>query len=61
MLYVDYNAFVFESRTNIERGITLVSDHLAWFGLEMHIVAEKKTWILNAYSSCPQVSLTHEH
>ena len=27
MIYVDDGAFVFESRTDIEKGITLLSDH----------------------------------
>ena len=43
MLYVDDGAFVFESRTNIERGITLLSDQFSRFGLEMHIGTEKNT------------------
>ena len=42
MLYVDDGAFVFESRTDIGKGITLLSDHFAWFGLEMHIGTLKK-------------------
>ena len=29
MLYVDNSAFIFESRTDIEKGITLLSDHIA--------------------------------
>ena len=37
MIYVDDGAFVFESRTDIEKGITLISDHFARFGLKMHI------------------------
>ena len=37
MIYVDDGAFVFESRTDIEKGITLLSDNFAQFGLEMHI------------------------
>ena len=37
MLYVDYGAFLFKSRTDIIKGITLLSDHFAQFGLEMHI------------------------
>ena len=37
MIYVDYGAFFFESRTDIEKGITLLSHHFARFGLEMHI------------------------
>ena len=37
MIYVDDGIFVFESRTDIEKGITLLSDHFACFGLEMHI------------------------
>ena len=37
MLYIDDGAFVFESRTDIEKGITLLSDHFDRFGLEMHI------------------------
>ena len=41
MIYVDDGTFVFESRTDIEKGITLLSDHYSWFGLEMHIGTEK--------------------
>ena len=41
MFYVDNDTFVFESRTNIKRGINLPSDHFARFGLEMHIGTEK--------------------
>ena len=41
MLYVDDGTFVFESRTDTEKGITLLSDHFARFGLEMHIGTEK--------------------
>ena len=33
MLYVDDGTFVFESRTDIEKGITLLSYHFARFGL----------------------------
>ena len=40
MLYVDNGASVFEYRTDIEKGITLLSDHFALFVLEMHIVTE---------------------
>ena len=43
MLYVDDGAFFFESRTDIEKVITLLSDHFAWFGLEIHIGTGKKT------------------
>ena len=59
MLYVENGAFVFESRTDNEKCITLLSDHFAWFGLEMHIGTGKKYQRLNAYSSRPQVSLKH--
>ena len=61
ILYVDNGAFVFESSTNIERGITLLSNHFAQFGLKMYIGTEKKPWILNAYFFRLPVSLTHEH
>ena len=36
MLYVDDSIF-FKSRTTLEKGITLLSDHFSRFGLEMHI------------------------
>ena len=43
MLYVDNGAFIFfESRTGIERWITLLSDHFARFGLQMHIETGEK-------------------
>ena len=61
MLYVDDGSFVFESRTDIEKGITLIFDHFAWFGLEMHIGTEKKHQRLNAYFPRPRISLIHEH
>ena len=61
MLYVDDNAFAFESRTDIKRGINILSDHFARFGLEMNIGTEKTPQILNAYYSHPQVSFTHKH
>ena len=41
MIYVDDGAFVFESRTNIKKGITLLSDHFARFGIKMYIGTEK--------------------
>ena len=41
MLYVDDGAFIFESRTDIKKVITLLSYHFARFGLEMHIGTEK--------------------
>ena len=47
ILYVDDGAFVFESRTDIEKWITLLSDHFTWFGLEMHIGTEKNPRRLN--------------
>ena len=37
MLYVDDSAFFFKSRNDIEKRITLLSDHFARFGLEIHI------------------------
>ena len=61
MLYLEEGKFVFESRTDIKTGITLLSDRFDWFGLEMHIGTEKKPQLLNAYFSRPQVSLIHEH
>ena len=42
MMYVENGAFVFESRIDIEKGITLLSNHFAWFRLEMYIVTRKK-------------------
>ena len=33
ILYVDDGALVFESMTNIKRGVTLLSDHFSRFGL----------------------------
>ena len=60
ILYVDGGAFVFESRTDIEKGITLLSDHFDRFGLEMHIGKGGNHQRLNTYFSRPQVSLTHK-
>ena len=61
MLYADNGAFVFESRTDIEKGITLISDHFARFVLEMHIVTGKKPQRLNAYFPSPRFFKIHEH
>ena len=41
MLYVDNGAFCLKSRTDIEKGITLLSNHFARFGIKMHIGTEK--------------------
>ena len=41
MIYVDYGAFVFELRTDTEKGITLLSNHFDRFRLEMQIGTEK--------------------
>ena len=56
MLYVDNGAFVFEFRTDIKKGITLLSDNFSRFGLEMYIGTGGKLR-LNAYFSRPQISL----
>ena len=61
MLFVDNGAFIFEYRTNTERGITLLSNHFSRFGLKMHIGTEKITLRLNAYYFRHQVYLTHKH
>ena len=61
MIYVDASLFVFESSTNNEKGITLLFDHFAWFGIEMHIGTKEKPRRRNFYSSCLQVSSSHEH
>ena len=59
MIYLYNGAFVFESRTDIKKGITLLYYHFARFGLEMHIGTGKKHQTMNAYFPHPQVSLTH--
>ena len=51
MLYVDDSAFVFEYRDNTEKGITILSDHFTWFGLEMYIGTKTIPQSLNAYYS----------
>ena len=61
MLYVDDGAFVFESSTDIKKGITLLSNHFSRFGLEMHIGTEKNTSKIECVFSPPQVSLIHKH
>ena len=43
MIYVDYGAFVFGSRHQLEIGIPLLLRHFAKFGLEMH-TGKKKTF-----------------
>ena len=60
MLYVDDGTFVFESRTDIEKGITLLSDHFARFGLEMHIGMGRKPSKTEYIFSRPQVSFIHK-
>ena len=42
-MYVDEGEFVFESSTNTEIGITLLSNHFAQFSLKMHIRIETNT------------------
>ena len=37
MLYLDDDLFFFKYRADIERGITLLSNHFAQFGIEIHI------------------------
>ena len=61
MLYVDDGAFVFESRTDIEKVITLPSEHFSRIRFEMHISTGKNNQILNAYFPRPQVYLIHGH
>ena len=63
IIYVDNGTFVFESRTKIEKGITLLSNHFDRFGLEMHIgtTTPPPPQILNAYFPRPHVSLIHKH
>ena len=61
IIYVDDGAFVFELRNDIEKGITLLYDHFARFGLEMHIDTRKKPSKTECIFPRPQVSLTHEH
>ena len=61
MLYVDDGSFVFESRTDIEKYFTLLSDYFAQFGLKMHIGTEKITSDTECMFSLPQVYLTHKH
>ena len=41
MIYVDGGEFVFEDRSDIKKGTTLLSDHFAQFGLKMHIGTKK--------------------
>ena len=62
MIYVDNGAFVFENRTDIEKGITLTFYHFTQFGLTMHIGTDSKPQRLNAYFPSPRfIYLTHEH
>ena len=37
VLYVDYGAFPFEVRIQIESGLSLIHNHFFKFGIEMHI------------------------
>jgi len=41
-LYVDDGAFPFDSRESLKKGMNLVFDHFARFGLEMHIGRDGK-------------------
>ena len=59
ILYLDNCVLVFKYKTDIERGITLLSDHFDSFGLEIHIGTGKNIPKTNVYSSCLQVSSTH--
>ena len=59
MLYVDDGAFVFESSNDTEKGTTLLTDHFARFGLEMHIGTEEKSSKTECVFPRPQVSLIH--
>ena len=61
MLYVGKHLFIFESSTDIKRGINLLSDHFARFGLEMHI-GTVKIYIKNWMHILPaSVFLHHVH
>ena len=42
ILYVDNGTFFFESRTDTEKGTTLLTDHFSCFGFEMHIGTDEK-------------------
>ena len=42
LLYVDDGAFTFEDQDQLTRGLNLIYQHFAKFGLEMHIVKRKK-------------------
>ena len=61
MIFVDDSIFVFESRTDIEKGVTLLSGKFSRVGLEIHIGTGKHPQRLNAYFSRPQVYLIHKH
>ena len=41
VIYVDDVEFLFESRNNIERVTTLLSDHFTWFDIEIYIFKGK--------------------
>ena len=59
MLYVDDVTFVFESKTDIKKGITLFSDHFARFGLKMYIGTEKKLEHLMRIFTATRLPLTY--
>ena len=54
VLYVDDNAFTFEYRDQLTRGLNLIYQHFTRFGLEMHIGKGKKIPKPNVSSSLHQ-------
>ena len=50
MLYVDNGTFVFESRNDTEKGITLLSNHFDQFGLDILINSQILNPVYKKYS-----------
>jgi hypothetical protein len=51
-LYVDDGAFPFATREEMTQGVTVIFDHFARFGLEMHLGYEKDGKIQPSKTEC---------
>ena len=56
ILYLDDGAFIFESRVDLVKGVTLINSPFNKFGLEMHIARNEKASKTECIVSPPRVS-----
>ena len=42
ILYIDDGAFIFDSRGELIKGVTLINNLLKFFGLEIHVGRDRK-------------------